>query len=115
MRRCAAETDALWSAFEFDQNTPAAWDIGAWRHPGDDARSQITHPGPVGTRALRGAEGPWRWFARTLRAASRGWEFQAPFPARRPMTPGYVKPGGEGIRPHTGANSGRTLVPIEPA
>jgi hypothetical protein len=25
----AAETDALWSAFEFDQSTPAEWDVGA--------------------------------------------------------------------------------------
>ncbi len=25
----AGETDALWSAFEFDQSTPAEWDVGA--------------------------------------------------------------------------------------
>jgi len=25
----AAGTDALWSAFEFDQSTPAEWDVGA--------------------------------------------------------------------------------------
>jgi len=27
--RSAAETDALWSRFEFDQSTSAAWDVGA--------------------------------------------------------------------------------------